>query len=77
MLYVLYLQDNELQDLRDTIEVMKYKNTEAQVIIQGALNTPDATPPKGWDFLIQQVKISWLFWLKHYKLQSTDPNTYS
>ncbi|XP_058259156.1 neuron navigator 1 isoform X4 [Hemibagrus wyckioides] len=37
-------KDVELQDLRDTIEVLKSKNTEAQVIIQGALSTPDSTP---------------------------------
>lgn len=56
--YVLYLQDAELQDLRETIEMLKSKNTEAQVIIHGALNNPDSTP-KGWDFLIQTVKIAW------------------
>ncbi|XP_053492507.1 neuron navigator 1 isoform X2 [Ictalurus furcatus] len=37
-------QDVELQDLRDTIDILKSKNTEAQVIIQGALNTPESTP---------------------------------
>ncbi|XP_066521963.1 neuron navigator 1 isoform X2 [Hoplias malabaricus] len=37
-------KDTELQDLRETIEVLKSKNTEAQEIIQGALNTPDTTP---------------------------------
>ncbi|XP_060775325.1 neuron navigator 1 isoform X6 [Neoarius graeffei] len=37
-------KDVELQDLRETIEVLKSKNTEAQVIIHGALNNPDSTP---------------------------------
>lgn len=52
----LYLQDVELQDLRETIEVLKSKNTEAQVIIHGALNNPDSTP-KGLDLLIQAMKM--------------------
>lgn len=54
--YVLYLQDVELQDLRDTIDILKSKNTEAQVIIQGALNAPESTP-KGLDLLIQTLKM--------------------
>ncbi|XP_057193010.1 neuron navigator 1 isoform X2 [Triplophysa rosa] len=37
-------KDSELQDLRETIETLKTKNTEAQSIIQGALNTPENTP---------------------------------
>ncbi|XP_072540932.1 neuron navigator 1 isoform X2 [Salminus brasiliensis] len=37
-------KDTELYDLRETIEVLKSKNTEAQDIIQGALNPPDCTP---------------------------------
>uniref|UniRef100_A0A8C1CW81 Neuron navigator 1 n=1 Tax=Cyprinus carpio carpio TaxID=630221 RepID=A0A8C1CW81_CYPCA len=37
-------KDSELQDLRETIEVLKVKNTEAQSIIQGALNVPETTP---------------------------------
>ncbi|XP_036386458.1 neuron navigator 1-like isoform X1 [Megalops cyprinoides] len=37
-------KDTELLDLRETIEVLKAKNTEAQVIIQGALNNPDIAP---------------------------------
>lgn len=52
----LYLQDVELQDLRDTIETLKSKSTEAQVIIHGALNNPDSTP-KGLD-LTQVMKMN-------------------
>ncbi|KAL2091073.1 hypothetical protein ACEWY4_013336 [Coilia grayii] len=37
-------KDTELLDLKETIEVLKAKNTEASAIIQGALNTPEATP---------------------------------
>ncbi|XP_030632950.1 neuron navigator 1 [Chanos chanos] len=37
-------KDSELLDLRETIEILKTKNTEAQAIIQGALNSPDVTP---------------------------------
>uniref|UniRef100_A0A3B3R9L9 Neuron navigator 1 n=1 Tax=Paramormyrops kingsleyae TaxID=1676925 RepID=A0A3B3R9L9_9TELE len=37
-------QDSELLDLRETIEMLKAKNTEAQAIIQGALNNPDNAP---------------------------------
>ncbi|KAF5896296.1 neuron navigator 1 isoform X4, partial [Clarias magur] len=37
-------KDVELQDLRETIDVLKSKNTEAQSIIHGALNPPDSTP---------------------------------
>ncbi|XP_037390979.1 neuron navigator 1 isoform X3 [Pygocentrus nattereri] len=37
-------KDTELQDLRETIEVLKSKNTEAQTIIHGALSEPDSTP---------------------------------
>uniref|UniRef100_A0A3Q3IB20 Neuron navigator 1 n=1 Tax=Monopterus albus TaxID=43700 RepID=A0A3Q3IB20_MONAL len=36
--------DSELTDLKDTIEILKAKNTEAQEIIQGALSNPDITP---------------------------------
>ncbi|KAK9973803.1 hypothetical protein ABG768_024506 [Culter alburnus] len=39
-------KDSELQDLRETIEVLKTKNTEAQSLIHGALETSDTTPPK-------------------------------
>ncbi|CAJ1050241.1 neuron navigator 1 isoform X5 [Xyrichtys novacula] len=34
-------KDSELNELKDTIEILKVKNTEAQEIIQGALNSPD------------------------------------
>uniref|UniRef100_A0A671K5N3 Neuron navigator 1 n=1 Tax=Sinocyclocheilus anshuiensis TaxID=1608454 RepID=A0A671K5N3_9TELE len=34
-------KDSELVDLRETIEVLKTNNTEAQSITQGALNVPD------------------------------------
>ncbi|XP_051567909.1 neuron navigator 1-like [Myxocyprinus asiaticus] len=37
-------KDSELQDLKETIEILKAKNTEAQTIIQGALNIPEITP---------------------------------
>ncbi|XP_050968766.1 neuron navigator 1 isoform X4 [Labeo rohita] len=37
-------KDSELQDLRETIEVLKSKNTEAQSLIQGALDVPETTP---------------------------------
>ncbi|XP_051986405.1 neuron navigator 1-like isoform X1 [Xyrauchen texanus] len=37
-------KDSELQDLRETIDILKTKNTEAQAIIQGALNNPETTP---------------------------------
>ncbi|XP_016141321.1 neuron navigator 1 [Sinocyclocheilus grahami] len=37
-------KDSELQDMRETIEVLKVKNTEAQSIIQGALSVPETTP---------------------------------
>uniref|UniRef100_A0A8D0AF11 Neuron navigator 1 n=1 Tax=Sander lucioperca TaxID=283035 RepID=A0A8D0AF11_SANLU len=37
-------KDSELTELKDTIEVLRVKNTEAQEIIQGALSNPDITP---------------------------------
>ncbi|XP_023271932.1 neuron navigator 1 isoform X1 [Seriola lalandi dorsalis] len=37
-------KDSELTELKETIEVLKSKNTEAQEIIQGALSNPDITP---------------------------------
>ncbi|XP_040890015.1 neuron navigator 1 isoform X4 [Toxotes jaculatrix] len=37
-------KDSELTELKDTIEILKAKNTEAQEIIQGALSNPDITP---------------------------------
>ncbi|XP_028853272.1 neuron navigator 1 isoform X1 [Denticeps clupeoides] len=37
-------KDTELLDLRETIDILKTKNTEAQAIIQGALNNPETTP---------------------------------
>uniref|UniRef100_A0A8C9U0M2 Neuron navigator 1 n=1 Tax=Scleropages formosus TaxID=113540 RepID=A0A8C9U0M2_SCLFO len=37
-------KDSELVDLRETIEDLKAKNTEAQAIIQGALSNPDNAP---------------------------------
>ncbi|KAK2915357.1 hypothetical protein Q8A73_005951 [Channa argus] len=37
-------KDSELTELKETIEVLKTKNAEAQEIIQGALNTPEMTP---------------------------------
>ncbi|KAL2295527.1 hypothetical protein Nmel_017941 [Mimus melanotis] len=37
-------QDTELLDLRETIDFLKKKNSEAQAVIQGALNGTDVTP---------------------------------
>ncbi|XP_027134885.1 neuron navigator 1 isoform X3 [Larimichthys crocea] len=37
-------KESELTDLKDTIEILKVKNTEAQEIIHGALSNPDITP---------------------------------
>ncbi|MBN3319161.1 NAV1 protein, partial [Atractosteus spatula] len=37
-------KDTELLDLRETIEMLKTKNSEAQAVIHGALNNPDITP---------------------------------
>ncbi|XP_047438356.1 neuron navigator 1 isoform X11 [Mugil cephalus] len=37
-------KDSELTELKDTIEILKVKNTEAQEIIHGALSNPDITP---------------------------------
>ncbi|XP_074522046.1 neuron navigator 1 isoform X2 [Halichoeres trimaculatus] len=37
-------KDSELSELKDTIEILKVKNTEAQEIIQGALNNPELIP---------------------------------
>ncbi|XP_075470074.1 neuron navigator 1 isoform X3 [Ascaphus truei] len=37
-------KDSELGDLRDTIDFLKSKNSEAQAVIHGALNPPDTAP---------------------------------
>nr|XP_033482101.1 neuron navigator 1 isoform X13 [Epinephelus lanceolatus] len=37
-------KDSELTELKDTIEALRAKNTEAQEIIHGALSNPDITP---------------------------------
>ncbi|XP_035804895.1 neuron navigator 1 isoform X7 [Amphiprion ocellaris] len=37
-------KDSELTELKETIEILQSKNTEAQEIIQGALSNPDITP---------------------------------
>ncbi|XP_061112792.1 neuron navigator 1-like isoform X2 [Conger conger] len=37
-------QDTELVELRETIELLQTKNTEAQAVIHGALNNPDIAP---------------------------------
>ncbi|XP_041638659.1 neuron navigator 1 isoform X3 [Cheilinus undulatus] len=37
-------KDSELNELKDTIEILKAKNTEAQEIIHGALNSQEMTP---------------------------------
>lgn len=39
-----FCQDSELTELKDTIDILKAKNTEAQEIIQGALSSPDIAP---------------------------------
>lgn len=38
-----FLEDSELTELKDTIDILKVKNTEAQEIIQGALSNQDIT----------------------------------
>lgn len=43
------LKDSELTELKDTIDILKVKNTEAQEIIQGAFSNPDTTP-KGIEY---------------------------
>lgn len=47
-------QDTELLDLRETIDFLKKKNSEAQAVIQGALNGTDVTP-KGKALRAQKV----------------------
>ncbi|XP_076003451.1 neuron navigator 1 isoform X3 [Genypterus blacodes] len=37
-------KESELTELKDTIEILKTKNTEAQEIIHGALSNPDIAP---------------------------------
>ncbi|XP_026162623.1 neuron navigator 1 isoform X3 [Mastacembelus armatus] len=37
-------KDSELTELKETIEILKVKNTEAQEIIHGVLSNPDITP---------------------------------
>ncbi|XP_075881069.1 neuron navigator 1 isoform X3 [Nelusetta ayraudi] len=37
-------KDSELTELKDTIDILKAKNTEAQEIIHGALSSPDIAP---------------------------------
>ena len=55
------LQDSELTELKETIEILRAKNTEAQEIIQGALSNPDITP-KGTKSMIRTVIfLSWEF----------------
>lgn len=43
-LLALLLQDTELLDLRETIDFLKKKNSEAQAVIQGALNGTEVAP---------------------------------
>lgn len=40
-LFLFPLEDSELTELKDTIDILKVKNTEAQEIIQGALSNQD------------------------------------
>lgn len=42
-------QDSELTELKETIENLRAKNTEAQEIIHGALSNPDLAP-KGTEY---------------------------
>ena len=44
MLFSFLSQDTELLDLRETIDFLKKKNSEAQAVIQGALNASETTP---------------------------------
>lgn len=46
------LQESELTELKDTIDILKAKNTEAQEIIQGALSNPEITP-KGPEYALK------------------------
>ncbi|XP_063309247.1 neuron navigator 1 isoform X3 [Pelobates fuscus] len=39
-------KDSELSELRETIDLLKSKNSEAQAVIQGALNPPSDTAPR-------------------------------
>lgn len=41
LVFVLPLQESELAELRETIEMLKTQNTDAQTAIQVALNGPD------------------------------------
>lgn len=44
---LMFHQDNELLELRETIDAMKVRNEEAQAVIHGALNNQENT--KGSD----------------------------
>ncbi|XP_028302977.1 neuron navigator 1 isoform X10 [Gouania willdenowi] len=44
-------KDSELTELKETIDILKAKNTEAQEIIQGALSSPEITP-RGTESLV-------------------------
>lgn len=57
--YWCFLKDSELTELKDTIDILKAKNTEAQEIIQGALSNPDVTP-KGTDCTLWYTVGFWL-----------------
>lgn len=57
--YWCFLKDSELTELKDTIDILKAKNTEAQEIIQGALSNPDVTP-KGTDCALWYIVGFWL-----------------
>lgn len=46
---LMFHQDNELLELRETIDAMKVRNEEAQAVIHGALNNQENT--KGSDLL--------------------------
>ncbi|XP_068449652.1 neuron navigator 1 [Clinocottus analis] len=53
-----HLQDSELTELKDTIEVLRVKNTEAQEIIHGALSTPDGAPSAPPDIQPKELQIN-------------------
>lgn len=40
-IYLMFVQDSELMELRETIDALKTRNEEAQAVIHGALNNPD------------------------------------
>lgn len=68
-IFGLSFQDSELVDLKETIDVLKSKNTEAQSIIQVALNVPDTTP-KGFCLFVCLLCIH-VFISMHFRLDGS------